>query len=235
MIPTVFLERKQRSMLTKVRSVPPIGWLFVGLLLTVGPAQGLEVVLTPEGAEVSGASPGGEVALLSVWREVNARGGTEVTLLDEALRDEGGDGRVSFDLSHVGRPLPELSVWIAVDVTTGDTAFATPSGFKPKLAEARYQGPAGRVELELSRPVVLWIRPGLGAFHSRARDGEGRDRDRAANGRVALGPGDFSRRSGRPDQLGRPADRTAPPAFSAGDVVVGVDAGTLALVALRIP
>lgn len=212
-----------------------IVWLLAAVVLAAGPADGLEIRVLSDGAEVTGASAGGEVAFLSVWREVNAQGGTEVTLLDKSLRDDDGDGQVSFSVADLERQIPELSVWIAVDVVTGEAAVATPGRFEPQMAEARFPGASGRVELEVSRPVALWVRPGVGAFLAHVRDGEGRDRDRAANGRVALGPADFTRPPGRPDQARAPGSRPGPPAFSAGDVVVGVDAGTMAVVALRIP
>lgn len=211
--------------------------LFIGLLLLAwvvlgGPAQALELTVADDQVEATGVTPGGEVAVLSVWREVNSRGGIEVTLLDELLSDEDGDGRVVLELEHAA---PELSVWVAVDVETTETAVATPGRFEPRMVDARFVGSSGRVELNLSRPVVAWVRPGLGAFRAHLRDGESRDADGAFNRRVGLTPRQFTRPVGRPEQVGPPESRPTPPAFASGDVLVGLDAGSLELVALRIP
>jgi len=215
----------------------PIGILWATTLVLnawAGAAGALELQVEGDRVEVTGVTAGGEVALLSVWRQVESHGGTQVTLLDEVLRDDDGDGRVTFEPASSGLelgPIPELSVWVAADVATGDSATATPGRFEPPLAVARRAG--GSVEIELTRPVTLWVRPGLAAFRAHVRDGEVRDRDRAADGRVTLEPPSFGRLAGRPEQTGPPDRR--PPAFAAGDVVVGIDAGTLALATLRIP
>lgn len=211
----------------------------MSMVLALGvavPVPALELQVADDRVEVTGITPGGEIALLSVWRQEEAHGGTRVTLLDEVLQDDDGDGAVTFEPATLGLdlgPIPELSVWVAADVATGDSATATPGRFRPPLGDARRIGPS--VEIDLARPVTLWVRPGLGAFRAHVRDGEARDRDRGADGRVTLEPPSFGRLAGRPEQTGPPERRPRPPAFAAGDVVVGIDAGTLALVALRLP
>lgn len=209
-----------------------IGSLLVGWVGLGGPLQALEIEVSEDQVEATGVTPGGEVALLSVWRQVNSQGGTDVTLLDELLGDNDGDGRVVFELDEAA---PELSVWVAVDIATTESAVTTPGRFQPRMADARFLGSSGRVELHLSRPVVVWVRPGLGAFRAHLRDGESRDADGAYNGRVEVTPRQFTRPAGRPAQVGPPETRPTPPAFVAGDVLLSLDAGSLEVVALRIP
>jgi len=209
-----------------------IGSLLVGWDGLGGPLQALEIAVSDHEVEATGVTVGGEVALLSVWRQVNSQGGTYVTLLDEVLSDGDGDGRVVFELEE---PAPELSVWVAVDIETTDSAVTTPGRFEPRMADARFLASSGRVELGLSRPVVVWVRPRRGAFRAHLRDGESRDGDKAFNGKVELTPREFTRPFGRPEQVGSPEARPTPSAFAIGDILVAIDAGSLELVALRIP
>jgi len=208
-----------------------IGCLLVAGIGLGGPVQALEIVISEHEVEATGVSAGGEVALLSVWRQVNRQGGTEVTLLDELVADQNSDGLVVFE---PGAPIPELSIWVAVDIATGETATGSRGSFLPPQAEAQAVGHSGRVELGLSRAVVLWVRPGHGAFRGRLFDGGAGDGDGVVNGRVAVGPPAFDRPAGRPEQIGALGPPSRPPAFAPGDLVVGLDAGTLAVAAVQL-
>lgn len=195
------------------------------------PAAGLDLELTDSSARAVGATPGGEVAWLVLTRELNPQGGTDVHIVDQVLPDEDQDGAVALEL---GRAVPELSVWVAVDVTSGETAVTTPGRFVPEVVEGRFDRPSGGVELPMSRAVALWVRPGLGAFRGRGRDGGAGDEDRTPDGLIALGPRGFDGPAGPPPEPGAPEDLPVPPAFRSGDVLVAVDAGTLAVTAFRI-
>lgn len=199
------------------------GWAGVG-----GPLQALEIAVSEHQVEASGVTAGGEVAWLTVWRELDERSRTRVTLLDRTTSDEDGDGRVTLE---VERPIPPLSVWVAVDVTTGQAAIVSPEGIPLRWApdgSVRRTGP--HIEVALKRPELLLVRPGLGAFRARVADGARDDAGARGDARVTLTPSAFRRAVPKSVPPGPPDEIPLPQRFASGDVLVGVDMRTLEVV-----
>jgi hypothetical protein len=233
--------------MTKPRAFSPLRPLLVLTLLALaapgaaqGPPEGTppgepavapELVFADSSVEITGVTPGGQVALLSVWREQD-RIGTLVTLLDEVLADEDGDGAVTLDLE---RSVPELSVWAVVDVATGSRRIESPETFEPRRREVRpgrFLQPAGLAEVGVPRAEVRVVRPGEDAFRARLGDGGEDDQDGETDGRVTLSAAQLLRPARRGPGLVEPP---LPARFQGGDVVVAIDPRTLETIDLEIP
>jgi hypothetical protein len=178
----------------------------------------------PRAATVSGATPGGEVVFWSVYRERLARVSTRVGRLgDRVTADASGAARV-----ELGRDVPGLSVWAAVDLASGRTALASPGGFQ--WAEIDPKG--RRIDKALERLAVdrhslsvLVVRPGTGSWQLNVFDGGVLDEDGAYDGSLRASLSAFlpDRKSGH-----------APPQFQGGDVIVAVDPDDLAAFAVTV-
>lgn len=233
----------------------PVPFLFVSLvlglvLLLAAPASGTaqgppddtpggepapevspELVFSDATVEITGLTPGGRVAYLTVWRE-QTRIGTVGTLLDEVLVDEDGDGAVTVELE---RSIPALSVWVAVDVSSGVRVVRSPEAFEPRRREVRpgeFLRPAGLAQVDVPRAEVLMVRPGEDAFRARLGDGGVDDQDGETDGRVALSAAELLRPVRRPPEVVEPP---LPARLQGGDVVVAVDPRTLEVVELEVP
>lgn len=238
------------SLLQICRALPTTFFLFLVTLLAssssataqgsdppTGPPTGpppdvtLEMFLGDTSVEISGATAGGEVALLTVWREAGG-GGTEVSILDEALLDEDGDGVVTLEVES---GYPELSVWIAVDLATGARIVLSPESFEPRrpgLRLGRFNSAPGQAELDLPRAEVLLIRPEAGAFRATLGDGGTDDQDGEVNGRVALTASELRRPVLGPPRTSEPE---LPSRFEPGDVVLAIDPRTLQVAEVEVP
>lgn len=200
-----------------------VGWVAAGL-----PVAALQIRLDEAGAEAAGVTPGGEVAWLTVWRQPDELGVTRVTLLDRRVRDEDFDGAVRLEVEP---PIARLSVWVAVDLATGEAAAATLEGVPLRWApegSVRLPERGPGVEVGLGRPEMMLVRPGVGAFRARGSDGAHGDAGARGDGRVTVTPAAFRRAVALAGEAQEP--RTPPRAFGAGDVLVGIDAGTLEVV-----
>lgn len=205
-----------------------IGCLVVGWIGFGGPLQALEIVISEHEVEASGVTAGGEVAWLTVWRELDEHYSTRVTLLDRTIVDEDRDGAVTLE---VDRPVPPLSVWVAVDGTSGEVAVRTPEGVRLRWApedSVRRKGP--HVEVDLKRPEVILVRPGVGAFRARVADGARDDAGARGDARVELSPAAFRRAVPKRGPPGPPTSVPLPQRFEPGDVLVAVDMRTLEVV-----
>ncbi len=137
----------------------------------------------------TGFTHGGEVVLFAVSRDPQPSGESDVIQTRLAARDTDNDGIVRFDL---GRPVAYLSVWSAIDVTTG--AFA--AGTRPPFTLRRVDWPSNAVgrdsdnslrKLEFTgRGVVdiLWVRPERGAWALTLYDGGESDEGKKNDGRI---------------------------------------------------
>jgi hypothetical protein len=177
------------------------------------------IQLSTEALTISGLAPGASVALLSVAREqmpYMAR----VVSRRELLVDDDRDGRVRY-APEVG--IAYSSIWIAIDVATGDATFAMPDGVTPLVMEQRGAGEGHAVEaiinsVEVGRTSidVVIVRPGVGAWSANAQDGSDADKDGRVDGRLRL------------DQTKLQPLRTsygdAPNSLRKGDVVALLDA-----------
>ncbi len=211
---------------------------FTSLIAAVGIASGFltsaataqnpppALVLGFEGraATVSGATPGGEVIFWSVFRERVARVSSRVgKLANRATSDAAGAAR--FDL---GRDLPALSVWAAVDLSSGRLALASPGGFQWTTIDAtrrRVDMALGRLAVDRHALAVLVVRPGAGSWQLDVFDGGPLDEDGAYDGSLRASLAAFlpDAKSGQ-----------APPHFEKGDVIVAVDPDDLAAFAATV-
>jgi hypothetical protein len=201
------------------------GW---GLSLFFAPSATAQTpfALGFEGQAVTaaGATPGGEVVFWSVYRARLARVSTRVGQLgDRATADSGGAARLDL-----GREVPGLSVWAAVDLASGRTALGSPGGFRwteidPK--GRRIDKALGRLAVDRHALSVLAVRPGAGSWQANVFDGGALDEDGAYDGSLRASLAAFlpDRKSGH-----------APPQFQTGDVVVAVDPDDLAAFAVTV-
>lgn len=175
---------------------------------------------------VSGVAPGADVALLSVWRERIRDVATRIVHLSELASDDDSDGAVRFELEE---DPPTASVWVVVDVTSGESAILAPEGYPIRQIESEGRGigrALGRLVVAREDLLVLAVRPGVGAWSLAISDGGREDDDGEPDGRA-------SARLAALQPLG-----DSPPApnggFDPGDVVAVIDANTMSVAALRI-
>ncbi len=177
-----------------------------------------------QGVTISGATPGGDVVLWSVYRERLARISTRVGKLgDRVTADASGAARLDL-----GRDVPGLSVWAAVDLASGRTVLASPGAFQWAEIDAkahRIDKALGRLAVDRHALAVLVVRPGAGSWQGNVFDGGVLDEDGAYDGSLRASLSAFlpDRKSGH-----------APPQFQAGDVVVAVDPDDLSAFALAV-
>jgi hypothetical protein len=184
----------------------------------------LSLVFEPQAATVAGATPGGDVIFWSVYRERLARISTRVGQLgDRVTADASGAARLDL-----GRDVPGLSVWAAVDLASGRTALGSPGGFQWAEIDPngrRIDKALGRLAVDRHSLSVLIVRPGVGSWQLNVFDGGALDEDGAYDGSLRASLSAFlpDRKSGH-----------APPQFQTGDVVVAVDPDDLAAFAVTV-
>ncbi|HVT56884.1 MAG TPA: hypothetical protein VHR45_00655 [Thermoanaerobaculia bacterium] len=169
---------------------------------------------------VSGITPKGQVVWFSQAREFS-QGVATMVRREKIAADSDGSGVVRFPLD---RPVPALSVWVAVDLANGAAAAASPDGLPQRQLPLLDSGVIARGRALGDQIVdhrgfveLLVVRPGKGAWG--ATVGEGSDRDEAAT------RGTLAASLARMRPLA--ASPAAPSAFSAGDVVVVIDPNLL--------
>jgi hypothetical protein len=197
------------------------------LSLALASTASAEPVLSFEDQAVAvrGATPAGEVVVWSVFRERLAGVSTRIGRVYERLTADAA-GAVRLDL---GRPVPELAVWAAVDLSTGQLALGTPGGLT--LTEIAPQGrrierALGRLAADRPALEILFVRPGAGSWRLDVHDGGPQDEDGTFDGSLRVSVAALL-----PDaQHGN-----APPRFQQGDLLVAVDPTDLHLFALQIP
>jgi hypothetical protein len=163
--------------------------LFAVLLLVALPCLAAEPVVSFEeqAVVVSGLTPNGQVVWFSVAKQIESSMAHFVRR-EDVLADEDGDGAVRFELD---RMVPLQSIWVAVDLTTGAVAVATPEGYTLRdasLPPGRGSGKAGRPDWigdDRQLLEILVVRPGLGAWGSTLGDGGVNDEDGRGNGRIS--------------------------------------------------
>lgn len=153
------------------------------------PPPPLALSFGPDGATVSGLSPGDSVAWLALDRRVLA----SASYLEEHARvtaDDDGDGAVLLPLAE---GIPPQSVWAAVDLASGEPVVAAPSGSRAREiqlpATALQHGAGGRLDriVKAGRLVhALLVRPEVGSWKLVLGDGGTADDDGQANGSVAF-------------------------------------------------
>ena len=188
-----------------------------------GPA----ITFDKSSVSVAGVSPKGQAVLFSVAREVAEDDVATVVRRSRVLPDDDGDGVVKLDL---GRDVPLRSVWVAVDLATGQVAAAAPEGYPLRLVKWRGVGivhgnaHADRVEDARTFAEVLLVRPGAGAWQLTVGDGSAGDDDGAADGKLAAAL----------DRMTPVAGTTPPPTkFDPKDVVVLIDPNRMELTVVQ--
>lgn len=163
-------------------------------------------------------APGSTVALLAVAHEP-AYYMMRLVSRRELLKDDDKDGVVRYVPDH---DVAFRSLWIVVDVASGESTMVTPAGYTPVEMYQRGAGRGKAVQsilntLDIGREVVeiLIVRPGEGAWFVTARDRGFADQDGQANGRIRLDPKKLRSPQGT---YGDP-----PHALKNGDLVVVVD------------
>lgn len=212
-------------------------------VLTVAMAAGLAVASAAQAQPVvqfaestvvvSGVTAGSQVALLGASRGV--RGTIPFTRRDgEVLRDDDGDGTVRLELPE---GLSLRSLWVAVDLTTGEVGAACADGEEVAWVAGPRDGsrePAADTSLAVEDGrrylEVLVARPGARAGEGPAAepavwigsfgDGSGRDGDGVRDRRVRAALSDLA-------ALDRASAEAPPERLAVGDVVVAVDPDTL--------
>lgn len=177
---------------------------------------------------VSGVTPKGQVVWFSVAKQIEGYMAHFVRR-EEILPDADGDGSVRFELD---RAVPLQSIWVAIDLATGEAAVATPEGYSLRDASAppgRGRGEPGRPDwVEEGREIleILLVRPGQGAWGLTVGDGGVNDDDSRGDGRITAA-------LARLRSLG--ASPGPPERFQPRDLVFAIDLDRMEFLAERIP
>lgn len=192
---------------------------------TAGPPS---VVIEDRAVIASNLTAGGSAVLFAVARESNGYSAA-LRRWEAILHDDDGDAVVRLELD---REVPWKSIWIAVDLSSGELGVATPDGFPLREqvfpAGAIRAGAGGRLVHLVDRRgygELLLVRPGENAWRLSLANGGAEDAD---------GVNDDSL-TARLDRL-RAIDGAAPPPeeLAAGDVVVMIDPHQLDYYAARL-
>jgi hypothetical protein len=194
-----------------------------------GWAVPFKLSLDTDSLAVTGVSAGAKVAFFGISRDVDPDDVATIRRTAEVVGDDDGDGTVALKL---GRPVALRSVWIAVDLGSGDSDAAAPEGFRLKKVNFHGRGltarSAGRDAIEEGRPLVelLVARPGVGVWTARLGDGGPGDEDGAADGKLAAA-------LDRMEPLGG-TRMPAPAQFEKDDVVVLIDPNALEMTLVKV-
>lgn len=179
----------------------------------------LKTTISDDRLLIEGLRPGASVALLGAAHE-RAYYMTRVMSRREILTDDDRDGTIEYKPSS---GIAFQSIWIIMDITTGETKVVTPAGYRP--IEMTEQG-AGRgnavnitanvFDIGSEHADILVVRPNEGAWALAVREGGVKDAPVAAIGRSAVPLVKLVPL--------RPAFGSSPPALKNGDVVAIVDA-----------
>ncbi len=209
-------------------SLPVRATLLLSLVLAAGPAlPSSAAVLDLNGSEahISGLAPGGRAAVLAVSRE-RSFGTTRVQRVHLVAVDDDGDGVAILPLDHPASP---TSVWIVVDLATGETSIQAPAAFGVRemaVDPRRLRQAAGRLIVDREDLEILAVRPGIGAWSLSLHDGGDLDGDRTADGAVTVDLLDLQPLG---DEAAALPDDLAP-----GDVIAVIDPRRLEVFAVRI-
>jgi hypothetical protein len=141
-----------------------------------------ELTLEQTGVSVS-VTPGGSIALMGTLRSVS-NGVSPLSFVGEVLTDDDADGWVSPEL---GFEVPWRSMWVAVELATGEVALGTPEGYRLRavgLPEDLHPGAAALAH-HADLATMMVVRPGQGAWLQHVNDGGSRDTDGEGNRSVA--------------------------------------------------
>jgi len=171
----------------------------------------------PGAIVASGVTPGAKTVWMTVSHDPLAYRFRVITRTS-AVTDDDNDGVVRLALD---KPLRDESVWIVVDMSSGDRAFDTP---RPEhvhrlplpAASIHGKGNGRRAGIDwAAKSMAFWcVRPGVGAWSAVLYDGEPDDGDGRFDGRLS---------SALPSMQAVDSDAAPPEDFRPGDIVVAVD------------
>lgn len=181
----------------------------------------MTLTLESDALVVSSLSPGDTVALLSLSRQM-FHSIVRSERRDEWLEDEDLDGEVRLPLES---PAPEQSVWLAVNVTSGEWAMtvgAPETGGPLVVADAGDVFSGSAFSQAGTFFELLVVRPGTGpdagAWGGALADGTALDADGELNRSIGVSPSALTAVGSSP---------TPPGDFQPGDIVAVVDPATL--------
>ena len=204
--------------------------LALGLLLALGAlqstafpggasAQTISAELSATGLEITGATLGGEIAILGAWRQRHVYW-SEVGSVDERIVDDDGDGTVSWES---GRAIPMAAVLVVIDLASGQWTGVAPEGFGlrsfPKQ-EWQVATDGSLVSVLSKRLELSWVRPGSWVWSRVVMDGGTLDDPLSPTGSLSVSTAEIA-----PGEGGGVPDGSR--TFSSGDLVVGIDLQTL--------
>lgn len=165
-------------------------WLILPLLAAAPSRAADRPVLTfeKEAVVVSGLTAGETVAWLGVERLLDEEFSSTLVHRTEAIT-VAADGTSRLEL---GREPALRSIWVAVEIKSGELLVATPEGYRlrkpdrPSRLDARGDAEADAIEDDRAYLMGLVVRPGEGAWSFIGADGSEGDADREVNGRQRL-------------------------------------------------
>ncbi len=207
-----FRVRHLQTTLAEKHSIVAIAIAVVAaILMSSSISAAPRIAFNENGATATGIRRGGD-AVWFVHSVSEFSGSPMLSRKVEVTPDEDRDGNVAL----VSKVRPS-SVWVVVDLATGEYAIARPDGETAKTFKDREDAWApGRPDLDfdLSHLDVLVVRPGRGVWALRSEQGGSGDGDRRADGNLRVSLGDMEKIYGS-----TPAPLTALPL----DLFVGVE------------
>ncbi|HXU30470.1 MAG TPA: hypothetical protein VN851_07840 [Thermoanaerobaculia bacterium] len=203
--------------------------LLIPLFLLLSHPGGINALeLQIQGQTLIATGSEGSVAFFGVSREVAF---DDVVTRSRTLEVVPLLSRTGVELDLGKPPVPD-SVWVAVDLFTGEFATAAPNG--PPVQSDTFQGAGvgrgaggnGTISDLRAQGEVLVARPGAGAWTLTLGDGSPEDGDGLVDGQIQA---PLDQMAGLPDNPPPPLD------FIAGDTVVLIDPLSLEIVVTRIP
>jgi hypothetical protein len=207
-----------------------LGSLLAATAAAQTPQQAPTITFQPRSITVAGITPKGQALGFSVARELAEDDVATVVRRTQVLTDDDGDGKVEWDLD---RDVPLRSIWVAVDLATGQVAAASPAGYPLRRVSWRGgglgRGGAGADQVADIRSFVevLLVRPGQGAWQLTVADGSAQDADGAADGKLAAALDRLEPVPGLPGIPGPPSR------FDPSDVVVVLDPNRMELIVVQ--
>ena len=170
------------------RFAEPIRFLHIAtivslmLLMSAGAGAELKLSVDSDLLTVDGLSEGGEVVVVFAGRRWTQAGVPRSATYREVAVDDDADGIVEIQL----RAKPAHAVLIAVDVSTGEPGILF-HATRSRFLEAdlfRVNDEKDSLTVPMRRAVMLWVRPGGGAWSSVIADGAPDDVDFGVRGSI---------------------------------------------------
>ena len=180
-----------------MQSIRPILFLFV-FLMSGAPllATPLQLAFPSGQVQVTGATPGSRVALLGIARQSDGYLNRS-ECVGYQLAGVDTNGTVNFPLTNpsyfsLEQESVERSMWIAVDIDSGNTAMASPYGgeISQSTADLYVHLVAGDWQIEIGEQDVaaMVVRRGQGAWVGTFSDGGAQDTGANSDGYVSIDP-----------------------------------------------